>query len=169
MGNKAMKAMVAAAGLPALGDAEAWARIGTWWREQGDEDMELRERVTELEEVVEGNDEAMDELREQARAARAYASELEHKCDMSGRELKAAREDNAALRKVIDKFTMIIPAVVVGQALRDIVARCEHEVPDTRGHLSNGRLGADAERWHPVLRAILNDARRALTAMEAGK
>ena len=169
MGNKAMKAMMAAGGLPVLGDAEAWARIGAWWRDKGEFEDDLEQRINELEAAEEEHEEQMQAVLEEAKAARESVAEMQHARDMSARELAAARQDNAALREVIDKFTMSVPAVVVGQALRLIETHCEQVVPDERGHMSIGRIGPDEQKWHPIMRAILNEARRALAAMEAGK
>ena len=169
MGNKAMKAMMAAGGLPVLGDAEAWARIGAWWRDKGEFEDDLEQRINELEAAEEEHEEQMQAVLEEAKAARESVAEMQHARDMSARELEAARADNAVLRRAIDKFTMSVPAVVVGQALRLIETHCEQVVPDERGHLSIGRISPDEQKWHPVMRAILNEARRALAAMEAGK
>jgi len=147
MGNKAMKAMMAAGGLPVLGDAEAWARIGAWWRDKGEFEDDLEQRINELEAAEEEHEEQMQAVLEEAKAARESVAEMQHARDMSARGLAAARQDNEALRKVIDKFTRMM-------------------VPDERGHMSHG---ADEQKWHSIMRAILNEARRALATMEAGK
>jgi hypothetical protein len=167
--GKAMKAMVAAAGLPALDDAEAWGRIGAWWRDHGEPEADLTERINDLEDAEGEMQEQLEKSRAEAKAVREYADLMKNSLDQCKRELMRSGEDNATLRKVIDKFTMTVPAVVVGQSLRLIESYCEQVVPDTRGSISTGRISPDEQKWHPVLRAILNEARRALTAMEAGK
>jgi hypothetical protein len=167
--GKAMKAMVAAAGLPALDDAEAWGRIGAWWRERGEGEADLTERISELEAEAEEHEERTTAVLEEARAAREYADLMKNSLDQCKRELEAARADNAALRKVIDKFTMTVPAVVVGQVLDNIVMLSERAIASVPHPGLSGRLSLDEQRWLPILRAILNDAGRARTAMEAGK
>jgi hypothetical protein len=169
MGNKAMKAMMAAGGLPALDNAEAWGRIGAWWRDHGENEADLKERISELEADAEEHEEQTRAVLEEAKAARESVAETLQAHETSLRELEATRRDNAALRKVIDKFTMSVPAVVVGQALRLIETHCEQVVPGEGWHMSHGRLGADEQKWHPIMRAILNETRRALAAIEAGK
>jgi len=169
MGNKAMKAMVAAGGLPALDNAEAWGRIGAWWRDHGENEADLNERISELEADAEEHEEQTRAVLEEAKAARESVAETLQAHETSLRELAVARQDNAALRKVIDKFTMSVPAVVVGQALRLIETHCEQVVPGEGWHMSHIRLGADEQKWHPVIREILNETRRALAAIEAGK
>ena len=123
MGNRAMKAMMAAGGLPALGDAEAWARIGAWWREKGEFEDDLEQRVNELEAAAEEHDEQLQGVQAEAKAARENVAEMQHARDMSARELEAARADNAALRKVIDKFTM----AALGESAARVVAQLPPE------------------------------------------
>lgn len=164
MANEMMKAMVAAAGLPDLDDVEDWARIGAWWRDKGTAEADLQERVAELENEAADHEELMEVAKCRADLCNKNADEWRDKYQRSERDLITVREDNAALRKVIDKFTMTVPFVTVGQALRNIEARCKQAIPE-RNNLS-GDLNSDEQRWHPILRAVLNDARRALAVME---
>lgn len=166
MANEMMKAMVAAAGLPALDDSVGWARIGAWWREEGENEVDLQARVEELEAEAEHHNEELDAANASSDLCTKDAAEWRDKYQRSERDLVTAREDNAALRRVIDKFTLTVPAVAVGQALRGIVERCEQAIPVSHD-LSARTLNSDEQRWHPILRAVLNDARRALVAMEA--
>lgn len=169
MEPKVLEAFLAAAGLPSLDDLEEWATLAQWWRETG---RDLATRIVGLEDQVARSKAELavsEDLslarREEANACRAQATEYRDKIHQAECEIQLLREFNRSVTSVIDKLSLAVPAVLVSQVLRGIIASCEQRLPRDVGRI-DGRNGSDATTWHPVLRAILNDARRALTAIE---
>jgi hypothetical protein len=167
--SKTFDAFLAAAKLPAIDDVDGWTALGELWRkhEHGDEDEiteAAKERIEGLEEENAELQEQIEQKTAECAAVREDAQEQRRERQTAGRERDDLRAINESLRKVIEKFTMTVPAILVRQVLCDIAARCEQKIPPDFGG-DSGRACPE-EKWHAVMRAIRNDAKRALAAME---
>ena len=170
--SKIVEAMCVAGGLPSLEDAKGWEQLGALWRARGaDEHTQLEAARAEIEDMNEALNDQEEQIERQTEGIRRTLADLAAQRELAKERDRTATglaEQNTVLCNVIDKLALTVPGFQVRKVFREIVARCEANVGSHTDPLLSGQLSPDEARWHPILRAILNDARRGLKAIEEG-
>lgn len=165
---KVFGAMVAAAGLPDLDDADEWNRVGEMWRSRNDDEdvVDRAKRIEELEEQVEDLEGEVDEARREASEDEQKCSQLADELTTMTRERAALARANASLNAAFEKISLTVPAVAVREVLVEIVAACDAKLPGHSTRIVKDASGEAEQVWHPLLRMIRNAAGRGLKSID---